>query len=74
MCSSFFFIFLTSMSLHTHMRTSHVATQYATKKFNEISEAYEVLSNHQLRARFERGGVRGLKTGEYAHMPVDACP
>lgn len=33
----------------------------ATEKFKEVSEAYEVLSNHQLRARFDRGGTRGLK-------------
>lgn len=51
---------LLAIQWHPDKNPDRVA--YATKKFNEISEAYEVLSNHQLRARFERGGVRGLKT------------
>jgi len=52
-----------SLALKWHPDKNPDAKEEAERKFKEIAEAYEVLSNGEKRAIYDRWGMEGLKNG-----------
>lgn len=58
------------LALRWHPDKNPDAKEEAEKKFKEISQAYEVLSDEKKRSLYDRYGKQGLLSGENIYMHI----